>query len=183
MLEFLDLYPWALPIAIFFGRICDVSLGTLRIIFVSKGEKRIAPLIGFVEVFIWVVIISQVFSRANELVSFVAYAGGYAAGTYIGLLLEERIAFGFIKFRIFTTRNGLELVTALNKSGFGSTLVHGEGSISEIDIVETVIGRKDAKMVNGIIKAFDPKAFCLVEDIRAKQLGIFAKRQSLLQRK
>jgi uncharacterized protein YebE (UPF0316 family) len=180
---FLDAYPWALPLAIFFGRICDVSLGTLRILFVSKGEKKIAPLIGFVEVLVWVVIIAQVLSRANDLISFLAYAGGYAAGTYIGLRIEERIGFGFAKYRVFTLRNGHDLVSLLNRSGFGSTMVHGEGSVSEIDIVETVINRRDAKQVEALIGAFDPKAFSLVEDIRAKQLGIFAKRQSLLQRK
>ena len=183
MFDFLDVYPWALPVAIFVGRICDVSLGTLRIIFVSKGQKKVAPLIGFFEVFIWVIIIAQVLSRANDLVSYIAYAGGYATGTFIGMTIEERLAFGFVKYRVFTMTNGLDLVNALNKAGFGSTLVHGEGSVSDIDIIETVIGRHDAKKVCRIIDAFDPKAFTLIEDIRAKQLGIFAKRQSLLQRK
>lgn len=183
MFDFLDVYPWALPIAIFFGRILDVSLGTLRIVFVAKGEKRIAPLIGFVEVFIWVVVISQVLSRANDLVSFLAYAGGYATGTYIGLLLEARIGFGFVKFRIFTAMNGLELVRMLNAEGFGSTLVHGTGSQAEVDIVESVIRRKDRKKLEDIIRRFDPKVFTLEEDIRAKQLGIFTKGQTLMQRK
>ena len=183
MFALLDTYPWALPLAIFCGRICDVSLGTLRIIFVSKGQKKIAPIIGFFEVFIWVVIIAQVLSRTNELSSYLAYAGGYAAGTFIGMAIEERIAFGFIKYRAFTTRNGLELVALLNKSGFGSTLVHGEGSVSDIDIVEAVVRRQDAKKVDRIINSFDPKMFAIVEDIRAKQLGIFAKRQTLMTRK
>ncbi|HOI78965.1 MAG TPA: DUF5698 domain-containing protein, partial [Petrimonas sp.] len=70
MFDFLDVYPWLLPVMIFFGRIFDVSLGTLRIIFVSKGEKYIAPAIGFFEVFIWVVIISQILTRANDLVAY-----------------------------------------------------------------------------------------------------------------
>ena len=183
MHDLLDVYPWVLPVVIFLGRICDVSLGTLRIVFVSRGEKKIAPLIGFVEVFIWVVIIAQVLSRANDLVSYLAYAGGYAAGTYIGLRIEEHIAFGFVKYRVFTMQNGMELVALLNQKGFGSTLVHGEGSVSDIDIIESVVGRKDAKVVENLVQGFDPKAFCLMEDIRAKQLGIFAKRQSLLQRK
>lgn len=181
--EFLDLYPWALPLCIFFGRICDVSLGTLRILFVSRGERRIAPLIGFVEVFIWIVIIAQVLSRANDLLSFLSYAGGYATGTFIGMYIEERIGYGFVKYRVFTLQNGLDLVALLNRGGYGSTLVHGEGSVSEIDIVETVINRKDGKKVEGIISEFDPKAFTIVEDVRAKQLGIFAKRQGMMHRK
>ena len=183
MLDFLDVYPWALPVAIFFGRICDVSLGTLRIIFVSRGAKKIAPLIGFAEVFIWVVIISQVLSRANELVSFIAYAGGYATGTYIGLLLEEKIAYGFITYRVFTMKNGLELTSLLNEKGFGSTMIHGQGSVSEIDIVEAVIGRKDAKSVERLVAGFDPKAFCVLEDVRAKRQGVFIQRPRLLARK
>ena len=183
MFDFLDVYPWALPICIFFGRILDVSLGTLRIVFVAKGEKRIAPLIGFVEVFIWVVIISQVLSRANELTSYLAYAGGYATGTYIGLLVEARIGFGFIKFRIFTAQNGLELVKMLNEKDFGSTMTHGTGAVGEVDIVESVIRRKDRKRLETIIREFDPKVFTLEEDIRGKQLGVFASGQRLMQRK
>lgn len=183
MFDFLDVYPWMLPIVIFFGRICDVSLSTLRIVFISKGEKLLAAGIGFCEVFIWVVIISQVLSRTSEMISFVAYAAGFSAGTYIGLYIEQRLALGFLKYRVFTLRNGMELLKLLNKAGFGSTLVHGEGSVTEIDIIETVINRNDAKKVEKILENFDPKAFCLVEDIRAKQLGIFSKRQSLAQRK
>ncbi|WP_243544020.1 DUF2179 domain-containing protein [Pseudodesulfovibrio tunisiensis] len=180
MFDFLDVYPWLLPGVIFLGRIADVSLGTLRIIFVSKGEKNIAPLIGFVEIFIWVVIIAQVFSRANDMFSYLSYAAGYAVGTYIGLHLEAKIGFGFIKYRVFTIKNGLALIAALNKHGFGSTLVHGKGSTVEIDIVEAVVRRKDMKPVEDIVMDFDSKAFCVVEDVRAKQLGIFARRQSLL---
>lgn len=77
MFEFIDTHSWLLPFMIFFGRICDVTLGTLRIIFVSKGERYKAPLVGFFEVFIWIVIISQVLARANDIVAYLAYAGGY----------------------------------------------------------------------------------------------------------
>ncbi len=183
MFDFLDVYPWALPIAIFCGRICDVSLGTLRIIFVSKGERNIAPVIGFVEVFIWVVIIAQVLSRANDLLSYLSYAGGYATGTYIGLWLEQKIGFGYISYRVFTLKNGLELVGLLNKAGLGSTLVHGTGSVSAIDVVESAVSRKDAKKVEKLIVGFDPDAFYLVEDVRARKRGIFTPRQSMLQMK
>ena len=100
MFDFLDTYPFWLPIIIFFGRIFDVSLGTLRIIFVSKGERLKAPIIGFFEILIWVVIISQVFSRANDMVTYLSYAAGYAAGNYVGILIEKRIAFGVILCRV-----------------------------------------------------------------------------------
>lgn len=174
MFDFLDVYPWLLPIIIFFGRICDVTLGTLRIIFVSKGEKQKAPIVGFFEVFIWVVIISQVFSHANDIIAYLAYAAGYATGNYVGILVENKIAFGFQLYRVYTKKNGVELMQLLNKKGFGSTLIKGKGVVSEVDIIETVVTRKAQYKVNAIISGFDPDAFYLVEDIRSKQKGIFA---------
>lgn len=173
MFDFLDVYPWLLPIIIFFGRICDVTLGTLRIIFVSKGEKSKAPIVGFFEVFIWVVVISQVLSHANDIIAYIAYAAGYAAGNYVGILVENKIAFGFQLFRVYAKKDGHELTKALNANGFGSTYIKGEGAISEVDIVETVVSRKNNKKVIEIINAFDPDAFYLIEDIRSKKKGIF----------
>lgn len=170
-----EVYPWLLPLVIFFGRICDVTLGTLRIIFVSKGEKKKAPIVGFFEVFIWVVIISQIFSNANDIIAYLAYAGGYATGNYVGILVENKIAFGFQLFRIYTKKNdGTELTKLLNKNGFGSTYIKGEGAVSEVGIIETVVSRKAEKRVTQIINEFDPNAFYLIEDIRSKQKGIFA---------
>ena len=174
MFDFLDIYPWLLPIIIFLGRICDVTLGTLRIIFVSKGEKNKAPIVGFFEVFIWIVIISQIISRANDIVSYIAYAAGYATGNYIGILVEKKIAFGFQLFRVYTKKNAHELVQLLNKEGFGSTFLKGEGAISEVDIVEIVVSRKGVERVTKIINDFDENAFYFIEDIRSKQKGIFS---------
>ncbi|MDO5524031.1 MAG: DUF5698 domain-containing protein [Bacteroidia bacterium] len=182
MFEFLEVYPWLLPVLIFFGRIFDVSLGTLRIIFVSKGEKYIAPVIGFFEVFIWVVIISQILTRANDLVAYLSYAGGYAAGNYVGILLEQRIAYGIVLCRMYTQKNGMDLVKILNKMNFGATMTHGEGSTNEVDIIETVIDRNRMKMLEQTVTDFDANIFYVVEDVRTKQNGIFAKRKNILTR-
>lgn len=182
MFDFIDVYPWLLPVIIFFGRVVDVSLGTLRIIFVSKGEKYKAPLIGFVEVFIWVVIISQILSRANDMLAYLSYAGGYAAGNYVGILLENRIAYGIILCRIYTQKNGAELVKMLNRMNFGATMTHGTGSTKEVDIIETVIDRKEMKKLAHILTTFDSNIFYVVEDVRTKQNGIFPKRKNILSR-
>ena len=174
MFDFIDSYPWLLPTIIFFGRICDVTLGTLRIIFVSKGEKKKAPIVGFFEVFIWVIVISQIFSNANDIFVYLAYAGGYATGNFVGILVENKIAFGFQLFRIYTKKSGSELTQLLNKKGIGSTYIKGEGAISEVSVIETVVSRKREKMVVDIINDFDVEAFYLIEDVRSKQKGIFS---------
>lgn len=182
MFDFLDVYPWLLPIIIFFGRIVDVSLGTLRIIFVSKGEKYKAPLIGFFEVFIWVVIISQILSRANDMIAYISYAGGYAAGNYVGILMEQYIAYGVVLCRIYTQKDGEQLVNMLQGLGHGSTLVHGSGSVDKVDIIETVIDRKEMKILEKRLNLFDSQIFYVVEDVRTKQNGIFNKRRTILSR-
>ena len=182
MSELLDTYPYLLPVLIFVGRICDVTLGTLRIIFVSKGEKRKAPLIGFFEVFIWIVVISQILSRANDLVAYLSYAGGYAAGNYVGIIIEKRIAFGVILCRVYTNKTGTHLVNLLNKEGYGATMIQGTGSVNKVDIVETVIDRKRLKQVSGIFLSFDKDAFYVIEDIRTRSRGLFPKQNNLLKR-
>ncbi len=178
----LDQYPYLLPFIIFLGRICDVTLGTLRIIFVSKGEKYLAPVIGFFEVLIWILIISEVFARADGLFSYLCYAAGYATGNYVGILIEKRIAFGIILCRTYTLKDGKDLVTLLNQKGYGATLLHASGSTGEIDIVETIIDRKRSNEVEAIILNFDPNVFFVTEDIRAKQKGIFPKTRTVFNR-
>lgn len=180
--DFLDQYPYILPLMIFCGRIIDVSLGTLRIIFVSKGEKGIAPIIGFFEVFIWIVVISEILTRANDIVAYLSYAAGYATGNYVGILIEQRIAFGILLCRIYTKGDGKGLVKLLSKYGYGATIIHGSGSVGEIDIVETVVERKCLKDVTKIIEEYDPSIFYVAEDVRSKQGGIFPKTKRLLLR-
>jgi len=174
MFEYFETFPWLLPIIIFFGRICDVTLGTLRIIFVSKGEKSKAPIVGFFEVFIWVVVISQIFSNATNIFAYLAYAAGYATGNFVGILVENKIGFGYQLFRIYTKKDGGELIKMLHEKGFGSTWIKGTGAISEVSIIESVVSRRAVNSVVEVIQNFDPDTFYLIEDIRSKQKGIFA---------
>ncbi len=182
MFSFIDQYPFLLPILIFIGRICDVTLGTLRIIFVSKGKRTIAPIIGFFEVFIWVVVISQILSRANDLLAYLSYAGGYATGTYVGMLIESKLAFGTLLYRVYTKKEGNDLVQNLSTNGFGATLVHGEGSVGKVDVVETVVARQLMNKIEYVINEFDEEAFYVTEDVRTAQNGIFPKTASIFKR-
>ena len=80
-----ELYIWVLlPVMVFFARVADVTLGTMRIIFISRGKRNLAPLLGFVEVFIWITIVSQIVSNAHNLLAYLAYAAGFATGSLPG---------------------------------------------------------------------------------------------------
>jgi len=181
MFDTLFVYPY-LPFLVFFARICDVTLGTMRIIFISKGKKYMAPLVGFCEVFIWIVVISQILSVSNDFICYLAYAAGYATGSFIGMWVEERLAIGTLLIRVYTKKLGKELVHILNKGGFGATISNGEGVEGEVSIVETVINRKKTKRVEKLISEFDPTAFYVVSDVRAVQRGIFINEASIFSR-
>src|SRR5690554_1789371 len=110
-----------LPLLIFFSRILDVTIGTIRIVMVSKGQKLWAPLLGFFEILIWLLAISRIFQNLDNWVNYIAYAGGFAVGNYIGLMLEERLAMGIVKIQIITRKNAADLIINLKKAGYGIT--------------------------------------------------------------
>jgi len=162
-----------LPLLIFFARICDVTLGTLRIIFISKGKKTLAPFVAFFEVFIWIIVISELLSHANNFISYVCYAGGYATGSYVGMYVEERLAIGIQLLQVYVKNNAEELQLQLNKENFGATIVQGEGVNGPVSIVQTVVNRKNLPKAELIIKNFDPDVFYVLSDTKTVQRGIF----------
>ena len=162
-----------LPLIIFIARICDVSLGTIRIVFVSKGKKHLAPILGFFELFIWIVVINEVFKSADGIVCYLAYAGGYAAGNYIGLNIEERLAIGSQLVKVFSIKDVTPLQNSLHEAGFGVTVVEGDGATGKVKILYTVISRKTFDRVEKILKEFDPLVFYVIEDVRTVRSGIF----------
>ena len=164
---------FVLPAIIFFARICDVSLGTMRIVFVSKGKKNIAPILGFFELLIWVIVISEVLRNVTSMVGYFAYAGGYAAGNYIGMLIEERIALGTQLIKVFSSKDVLSLQKRLHDEGFGTTVVDGDGSEGKVKILYTVIDRKTAEQAKKILADFDPNIFYVIEDVKLVKSGIF----------
>ena len=182
MFDFLDVYPYLLPVIIFFGRIVDVTLGTLRIIFVSKGEKLKAPVIGFFEILIWVVVISQVLSRADSMIAYLSYAAGYAAGNYVGILIEKRIAFGIILCRVYTNKSGFKLRSEERRVGNRVEISVVAVSLKNIKEYVTIFDRKQLKNVSSIILSFDKDAFYVIEDVRTRSRGVFPKTSNLLRR-
>ncbi len=167
------IYSWVvLPILVFFARIIDVSLGTLRIIFVSRGKRNLAPILGFFEVLVWIVVVAQIVSNLHAWVAYVAYAAGFATGTYIGLTLENRLALGMMAVRTISP-NAHKFVQPLRDAGYGVTELTGEGTTGQVNVVYTVIRRKDLDSVVHIIRSVTPKAFVSVEEIQSAKEGIF----------
>jgi len=168
-----------LPVLIFACRVFDVSLGTIRIIFVSRGKKMLAPLLGFFEVFVWVFAISQLMQHLDNIFTYIAYAGGFATGNFIGIMLEEKLAIGLLLVRIILSENDENLVAGLRNEGFGITVVDGQGANGPVKIIYTLIKRKDLVKVENIINECHPKAFYSVEDAKSAQYGVFPARHAM----
>jgi len=167
------------PLLIFFARVADVSLGTLRIVFVSKGLKMLAPILGFFEIFIWILAVSRIFQNLDNWLYFFAYAIGFATGNYIGLKIEERIALGYINIRIITHLSGESLIKRLSIEGYGVTSVEANGSLGKVNIIYCVLKRSDYKRVAELINEYNPKAFYTIEDIRFANKGVFPTKSNI----
>lgn len=164
-----------LPLAIFVARIADVSLGTLRIIFVSKGMKTIAPLIGFVEVLIWIIAISRIMQNLDNWLCYIAYAAGFATGTYVGLIIEEKLAIGHEMVRVITKRDASELVDKLKSEGYGVTSVDATGAEGEVGVLYIIVRRSMIDKVLKYINSYNPRALYTIEAIKYVNKEIFHK--------
>lgn len=163
----IDFIPVAyVPLFIFLARILDVSLGTLRIMFVSKGLKRKATLLGFVEVLLWIIVVAQIFQNLDNWVNYVAYAAGFAAGTYIGMTIEEKMKVGMQIFRIIAGQESSTLIESLKEAGFRFTEVDAKGKHGSVKIIFTVILRKRWSELADLVGEHAPNSFYSVEDVK-----------------
>jgi len=169
-----DWYMWVgLPLLVFSARVVDVTLGTLRIIFTSRGLRNLAPLLGFVEVFVWVSVIAQITGGAHNIVAYLAYAAGFATGNYVGMFIENKLAMGMLVIRIIVPNQAQELTKSLHENGYGVTSVNGEGAQGPVKLIYTIVKRKDLTMVAKIIQQAHPNAFYTVEELRSSEHGVF----------
>ncbi|NCC73271.1 MAG: DUF2179 domain-containing protein [Sphingobacteriia bacterium] len=169
-----------LPLLIFFSRIADQSIGTLRLIFVSKGYKYIAPLLGFFEVIIWLLAVSQILKQMDNFLYYIAYGAGFAAGNFIGITLEERISLGTVIVRIMPKMDTSELVQHLREKNFGMTLMDAQGSRGPVKIIFLIIPRKQVKELISIINQFNPNAFYSIEEVKSVRHGVMRQEKSVL---
>ncbi|MBJ6118620.1 DUF2179 domain-containing protein [Pontibacter sp. BT310] len=156
-----------IPLLIFFARIVDVTLGTLRIVFISKGDKMIAPALGFLEVLIWLVAITQVMQNLNNVASYLAWAGGFATGNFLGLRIEQKLALGQMVVRVITVDSAHQLIERLKGHGYRLTCVDARGTRGKVNLLFMIVKRKKLAHVLDIIREYNPQAFYSIEDVRS----------------
>jgi uncharacterized protein YebE (UPF0316 family) len=158
---------------VFVAELCVVTLSTVRIICLGRGQKVLASAIGFFEVSIWLFAIGQIMQNLSNLGCYLGFAGGFTAGNYLGVLVEQRLALGTLVVRIITPREAGALIERLRAGHYGVTCLEGQGAAGPVTVVLTVIPRKDLAGVVTIIKSFDPRCFYSVDDLQTAEAGVF----------
>lgn len=166
-----------LCIKIFFVRILDVSLGTVRTIVTVKGQNFVAALIGFVEVFVWFVIVQEALTTdSRSLWVAVSYAGGFATGTYIGGFLSGKLIKGNFGIQVVTSNNSMKLVDTLRQEGFAVSVIDVKGQTEgQKHMLFLEIDKFRFNHVKRVVHAIDPKAFLVVNETKYVQNGYFTK--------
>ena len=160
-----------LPLLIFLARITDVSINTIRIIYVLGGRRMTSTLLGFFESFIWLMAIRQIFEHLDNWICYIAYPGGFAMGILVGMMIEERIAYGKVIVRIITRKDVNELLTFLTDHNFRYTRVNSEGLDGQENLVFTVLPRENLETLLAKMKEIVPSAFYTVEKVNRAAEG------------
>jgi uncharacterized protein YebE (UPF0316 family) len=162
-----------LPLFIFVAEVCVVTICTVRIIFIARGMRIPAAVLGFFEVSMWLFAIGQVMQNLSDVGCYLGFAAGFALGNYLGVSIEQKLALGNLVVRIITSKDSSELFHMLAEAGYGVTRVDGRGATGPVQVLLTVIPRKDLKKVVDLLMAFDPKVFYAVDDVQSASQGIF----------
>ncbi len=168
-----------LPALIFLARIADVSINTVRIIYVLGGRKTTATVLGFFESFIWLMAIRQIFEHLDNWICYVAYPAGFAFGILVGMVIEEKIAYGKVIVRIITRKDVSSLIAYLNSFRFRYTHVDATGPDGRENLVFTVLERERLEGLIDELKKKLPTAFYTVEKVnRAGESGAVVQESS-----
>ncbi|MFX0101070.1 MAG: DUF2179 domain-containing protein [Candidatus Hodarchaeota archaeon] len=162
-----------MPILIFCARFTDVTLMTMRIIFTSQGKDKIAPIIGFIEVFIWLVAMGQIFKNITNIFYYIAYSAGFATGNWTGIHIERKLKIGYYNLQIISEREPSLITSTLKSKGYGITSMIAEGQRKRVNMIFIVIKKKNFDEVTKLVEDNYPNAFVTILNVQSIKGGIF----------
>ncbi|MFQ5943425.1 MAG: DUF2179 domain-containing protein [Anaerolineales bacterium] len=171
MLEFIPV--GLLPFLIFIIRITDMSLDTLRVLFIVRGRRAQAWAVGFMQSALWVIAVASVLGHLDNLLNVIAYAAGFATGNVVGMRIEERLAIGHSHLRIISSQRGDAIAVAVRDAGYAVTELSGRGKDGAVSILTTSVRRRDIEPVRGEVLRADPDAFVTLSDVRPLHRGFW----------
>ena len=176
MLGLFAISPNLLPFAIFFIRMFDMSMDTLRVMFVIRGRKLFTLILGFLQSSLWVVAISSVLSNLDNPWDIIGYASGFATGNVVGMTIEQWLAIGHSNLRVISSRRGNLIAEIIRESGYAVTEVPSRGKDGMVLMILCSVFRRDIDRIKREICGIDQDAFITVEDVRPLHRGFWRKR-------
>ena len=164
---------WLSALLIFTLRVSDMTLDTLRVLFVMRGKKRIAWILGFFQSAIFVLAIGRVLTQLDNPLNIIGYAAGFATGNVVGMYIEERIAIGHILINIISPRLGTAIADHLRQNGYAVTEVSARGKDGMVSMINCSVLRKQVDVVRELVNQIDPEAFITAEDVRPIRRGFW----------
>jgi uncharacterized protein YebE (UPF0316 family) len=164
-----------LPLLIFLARVADVSMETIRVIYISRGIKYLAPIIAFFEIVIWLFAMEVVMSDLSNIANFFAFSLGFATGTYVGLVIEEKLSIGMVVLRIITTEEETdeEILKFMEAEHCGVTSLDGRGTRGNVRMILSLVNRTELPRITQYLQENKPHAFFSIEDVRYANEGVF----------
>jgi uncharacterized protein YebE (UPF0316 family) len=164
---------WLSALLIFGLRVSDMTLDTLRVLFVMRGRRSIAWVLGFFQSLIFVIAITSVLSNLDNPLNIIGYAAGFATGNVVGMTIEERLAVGYIHLRIISPHLGAAITEKLRSSGYAVTEISARGKDGMVTMLNCSVRRRNVDLVRGMVNEIDPEAFITAEDIRPVRRGFW----------
>ncbi len=165
--------PILIILIIFFLRVSDMSLDTIRVLFVFRGRRGLAWILGFFQSLLFVIAITSVLANMDNFLNIIAYAAGFATGNVVGMTIENRLAVGHINMTIFSPMAGPRIADALRNAGFAATEVSGRGRNGMVSVLHVAVLRKRVDEVEKIVLDKDKDAFVTAQDVRPIRRGFW----------
>jgi uncharacterized protein YebE (UPF0316 family) len=166
---------WVGALIIFMLRLINLSMDTIRILFVIQGRKVIVWILGFLQSIVFVLAIGSVLSQLDNIWFLLAYAGGYSTGTSVGMWIEERLALGYLQVTIISPSLGTAIAENLRSEGFAVTEIPARGKDGMVSILHCSVMRKDLDLLETVTMEADTNAFITTENIRPLRAGFWRK--------
>jgi len=173
MEAFLNPAAWGTALLIFALRVGDMALDTIRVLFVVRGRKGLAWVLGFFQSLIFVIAITSVLANLDNPLNVVGYAGGFATGNVVGMLIEERLAIGHVQISIISSRRGAVVAELLRERGYAVTEIPARGKDGMVSMLNVAVLRKDVDRVEKIVLESDPEAFITADEVRPMRRGFW----------
>lgn len=158
---------------VFVMRLIDMSLDTLRLLFMMRGRKLLSGLIGATQAAVFILAVSQVLSGPLNPWTVAGYSLGFGFGVIVGMIAEERMAMGYAMFRVYSQRQGADIAEVLRAAGHAATLFTGQGKEGEVSVINCAVARREVAKVRALIIRVDPQAFITLDEVRPLQSGYF----------